>query len=139
LPALVSATATNFNVREVSADKAYAALSNYAAIEKAGAVPFIAFKSNATGKAGGLWEKMFHYFSFRREDFLRHYHKRSNVESTFSMIKAKFGDAVRSKTDVAMKNEVLAKIVCHNIVCLIHEMYELGVEPAFWQATAGGY
>ncbi len=31
-----------------------------------------------------------------------------------------------------MKNEVLAKIVCHNIVCVIHEMYELGIEPEFW-------
>ena len=33
------------------------------------------------------------------------YHKRSNVESTFSMIKAKFRDHVRSKTPVAMVNE----------------------------------
>ena len=39
---------------------------------------------------------------------------------------------MRSKTDVAMKNEVLCKILCHNIVVLIHEMYELGIEPAFW-------
>ena len=36
---------------------------------------------------------MFHFFSLNRETFLSHYHKRSNVESTFSMIKAKFGDA----------------------------------------------
>ena len=39
---------------------------------------------------------MFHYFQFRRDEFLAHYHKRSNVESTFSMIKAKFGDHLRS-------------------------------------------
>ena len=31
-----------------------------------------------------------------------------------------------------MKNEALATILCHNIVCLIHEMYELGIEPTFW-------
>jgi hypothetical protein len=31
-----------------------------------------------------------------------------------------------------MKNEVLAKIVCHNICCLISAMYELGVDPVFW-------
>lgn len=75
---------------------------------------------------------MFHYFCFRRDEFLEHYHKRSNVESTFSMIKAKFRDHVRSKTDVAMKNEVLCKLVCHNICCVIQEMYELGIEPKFW-------
>jgi len=53
--------------------------------------------------------------NFNRAEFLQHYHKRSNVESTFSMIEAKFCDHVRSKTDVAMVNEVLCKIVCHNI------------------------
>ena len=63
---------------------------------------------------------------------LEHYHKRSNVESTFSMIKRKFGDSLRSKTDVAMVNEALAKVLCHNIVVLIHEMYELGIDPIFW-------
>lgn len=48
------------------------------------------------------------------------------------MIKAKFRDHVRSKTDVAMQNEVLCKILCHNICCLIQAMYELGIEPTFW-------
>ena len=59
---------------------------------------------------------MFHYYNLNREDFLRHYHQRSNAESTFSMVKAKFRDSVRSTTDVAMKNEVLCKMVCHNLV-----------------------
>lgn len=75
---------------------------------------------------------MYHYWQFNRDEFLQHYHKRSNVESTFSMIKAKFGDAVRSKTDVAMVNEVLCKIVCHNICCLIREAQELGISSVFW-------
>src|SRR4051812_13419445 len=84
------------------------------------------------GRGSRLREKMFHHFSLRREDYLAHYHKRSNVESTFSMIKAKFRDHVRSKTDVAMKNEVLCKIICHNICCLIQESHELGIDTAFW-------
>ena len=132
LPEMVKTTAQNFKMREYSADKAYGSVSNYEALMDVGAMPFIAFKSNHTGAAGGLWEKMFHYFSFRKEDFLSHYHKRSNIESTNSMIKAKFRDNVRSKGGVAMKNEVLAKIVCHNICCIIQEMHELGIEPEFW-------
>ncbi|MGB2603881.1 MAG: hypothetical protein WBC78_09810 [Candidatus Sulfotelmatobacter sp.] len=52
---------------------------------------------------------------------------RSNAESTVSMMKRKFGDSVRGKTDVAMTNEVLC-----NLVVLIHEMYELGIDPVFW-------
>jgi hypothetical protein len=63
---------------------------------------------------------------------LQRYHKRSNVESAFSMMKRKFGDSLRSKTDVAMVNETLCKILCHNLVVLIHEMCELGIDPVFW-------
>jgi len=131
LPTLVETTAQNFTVKEVSADKGYSGRGSHDAIEKVGAVPFIAFKSNTTGDVGGLFQKMFHYFQFKREDFLAHYHKRSNVESTVMMVKSKFGDAVRSKSDVAAKNEVLCKILCHNVCCLISAIYELGIEPVF--------
>lgn len=56
-----------------------------------------------------------------------------NVESTFSAIKRKFGDSVRSKTDAAMKNEVLCKILAHNLTCLIQEQETLGIAPIFWK------
>ena len=131
LPYLVDMTAENFFVREVSADKAYASARNYDAIGRYGATPFIAFKSSHPGRGGRLWEKMYLHFQLRREDFLAHYHKRSNVESTFSMIKAKFRDHVRSKTPVAMVNEVLCKLICHNICVLIQEAHELGIEVKF--------
>jgi hypothetical protein len=49
------------------------------------------------------------------------------------MVKAKFGDAVRSKTETAMKNEVLCKLLCHNLCCVIHSQIELGIEAIFWQ------
>jgi transposase len=129
--ALVKKTKENFTIREISADKGYLSEENISTAFEAGAVPFIMFKQNSTDTKGGLWEKMFHYFQFNKDEFLQHYHKRSNVESTFSMIKAKFGDHIRSRTDVAMKNEALAKILCHNICCVIQSMYELGVAPAF--------
>jgi transposase len=129
LPSLVDSTAKNFDVKEVSADKGYTGYENHEAIAKLGAMPFIAFKHNATGEKGGVFEKMFHYFQFNREDFLAHYHRRSNVESTVMMIKTKFGDSLRSKGDAAQKNEVLAKVLCHNICCLISAMYELGIDP----------
>ena len=58
----------------------------------------------------------------------------SNVESTFSMIKAKFRDHVRSKTDTAMKNEVLCKFLCAHTsrLWLIQSQCELGIAPVFW-------
>lgn len=65
------------------------------------------------------------------ERVLSHYHKRSNVESTFMAIKAKFGDAVRSRTPIAQANEVFCKILCHNICCVIASMHEMGIDPEF--------
>ena len=62
-----------------------------------GAMPYIAFKSTHTGRGGGLWAKMFHMFHFNQAEFAAHYHKRSNVESTFSMIKAKFRDTFAAR------------------------------------------
>lgn len=130
---LVRKTAEGFVIGEVCADKAYASMENFEAVADCGGTGFIAFKSNHNGSCGGLFEKMFHYFQYRRDEFLKHYHQRSNVESTFSMIKRKFGDAVRSRTDTAMTNEVLCKILCHNLVVLIHEQHELGIEVEFWK------
>jgi len=58
------------------------------------------------------------------------YHKRSNVETTFHMIKAKFGQRHRSKTLTAQINEALCKVLCHNLCIVIQSMYELGVDPS---------
>jgi transposase len=75
---------------------------------------------------------MYHYYQYNQEAFMRAYHKRSNVETTFSMIKAKFGERLRSKSVVAQTNEVLCKVLCHNLCCIIQSIYELGIEPTFW-------
>lgn len=139
LPDLVKTTSESFSMSEVSADKAYGSFKNYASIEQCGATPYIVFKSNHTGKGRSgrngngidLWAKMFHYFQFNKEEYMAHYHKRSNVETVFSMIKTKFGGNVRSKTDVAMMNEALCKVICHNICVLIQETHGLGIDISF--------
>jgi transposase len=133
MPDMVRQTAENFTIREWSADKGYSTVENHEVVASVGGQPYIPFKCVATGYSGGLWAKCFHYFSYRREEFLQHYHKRSRAESVFSAIKAKFRDHIRSKSDVAMRNEVLCKVLCYNICCLIQEMYELRIEPEFWQ------
>ena len=129
---LVEETARNFQMAEISADKAYLSHKNVAIAEAVNAVPFIPFKSNTVPTIeDSAWGRMYHYFMLNRNQFLTHYHKRSNVETVFSMIKGKFGDAVRSKRDVGMVNEVLAKVLCHNVCVLIQAIHELGVEPDF--------
>jgi len=131
LKPLVERTAENFEVKEVSGDKAYSSRKNLELVEEIGGTAYIPFKGNTSGKArgSGVWKRMYHYFQFNREEFLQHYHKRSNSETVFHMVKAKFGDSLRSKDKTAQINEVLLKILCHNVCVLIQEMHELGVKP----------
>jgi transposase len=131
---LVETTAKNFIVKEVPADKAYLSYDNLELVDSLGGTAFVPFKSNSTeGDPDTVWRKMWLYYSLRREEFMQHYHLRSNAESTFSMVKAKFRDGVRSKTQVAMKNESLCKFLGHNICVVIQSQCELGIEPVFWQ------
>ena len=58
-------------------------------------------------------------------EFEGHYHLRSNVEITFSALKMKFGDSLKSKNLAAQKNELFCKVIDYNITVLIHEMFEL--------------
>ena len=135
---LVEQTAkAGFKMREVAADKAYISAKNLKATVDHGATPYIPFKSNSQPDRGeDLWAKMFFYYSFKREEFLKHYHKRSNVETTFSMIKAKFGERLRSKTETALINEALCKVLCHNLCVVIQSMYELDITPEFCSEAA---
>ena len=66
-----------------------------------------------------------------RDEFLTQYHRRSNAETTFSAMKRKFGDIIRAKTPIAQRNELLLKVLCHNIVCIVHEVHESGVNVVF--------
>lgn len=131
-PPMLATTTKAFQVDEVSADLAYSSEVNLYTADAMGVAPMIPFKKNATMAKGGLWAKMLHYFQFKRDEFLARYHLRSNVESTISAVKRKFGDSLRSKTDVAMKNETLAKFICQNICVCIQEMHESGIDPTCW-------
>ncbi len=132
---LVKDTVQNFEMTEVSADKAYLSKANLQTAVNNNAIPYIAWKSNSkvTNKEGNhLWNKLYHYYALNQEKFLEHYHKRSNVETTFSMIKAKFGGSLRSKTRTAQINEALCKILAHNICVLNQSIFGLNIKPKFW-------
>lgn len=134
LPELVERTSGRFEIDRVLADKAYLSRKNFAAIEKAGGLPYIPFKVGTTGKGPDLWRRMWAYYQYRHDDFMTIYHARSNVESVFSMMKRKFGAAVRSKLLVAQENEVLCKVIAHNLCVLVMSLYELGIHAEFWKS-----
>ena len=135
---LVEQTARHFTLNHVCADKAYLSENNLKLVDDRGGMAFIPFKPNSRletkyRKRNAVWKNMYYFFHLHQDKFMQYYHKRSNVETTFSMIKGKFGERLRSKTQTAQVNEILCKILCHNICCVIHAMYELGIEPNFYR------
>jgi len=129
LPPLIKKTAENFRMLEVSADKAYSSRKNHNIINEVGATPYIPFKKNAVSNSRGsmIWTKMYNQFLNNNEEFLEHYHQRSNVETTFSMIKRKFGNSIRTKKEKSQITEILMKCLCHNLAVLVTESYEQGL------------
>jgi transposase len=135
-PLVDHAAQQGFNLKEISADKGYIGADNLMTTLRHGAVPYIPFKSNAVAHSdweakSQLWTRMLEFYNEHRAEFLQHYHKRSNVETTFHMIKAKFGQRLRSKSLTAQINEALCKVLCHNLCVVIQSVHELGIETNF--------
>lgn len=131
---LVEVTSRNFNMREVSADKAYFGAENMRSALLAGATPFMPFKSNSRLDAdykSTVWKEALYRFLHRQAEFRAHYNKRNNVETAFHMIKSGFGSRLLTISRDAQYNEALCKVLCHNLCVLIQAIYELGIDPSF--------
>lgn len=138
-PLLLKGT-ESFEIQNVVADKAYGSRKNVALVAEIGANPWIALRSNVQAAStytvmnqrqrqdSMAWRWLWHTYNLHRDAFLARYHARSNAESTFSAMKRVFGDTLRSKNRAAQENELLLKVIAFNITCLIHSIFELGVE-----------
>ena len=94
LPDLLKQTMKNFDVRELSADKAYGSKENFRVMDSFGVAAFVPFKITAKiDPKCETWSRHLSEFLFNQERFLPHYHRRSNVETVMFMLKAKFGAA----------------------------------------------
>ena len=106
LPALLARTRVHHDVREVSADKAYSSVENHNMLDSFGVEAFIPFKVNAVANPKApTWSRHLCEFTLNQERFLAHYHRRSNVETVFAMMKARFGASVASRLPTAQVNE----------------------------------
>lgn len=130
---LIKQTANNFDIRQISADKGYSSRKNMDIASKLGIIPYMAFKSNATRHSRGsdIWKQMFTLFNKYQAEFDKEYHKRSNIESVWSMIKARFGFNLKSMKEYTQDNEILLKVLCHNLCVLVQEIFLRGIEIDF--------
>ena len=121
-------TKRKFKIRNFLGDKGYQSKKNINIIRDLGGTAIIPFKKNQTGKChhkgdNFTYKKLFNFFHTNKEAFMHLYHKRSNVESCFSMIKRKFGNNIKCKKEISQDNEILAKVLVHNICVLIQEIF----------------
>lgn len=125
------------DVREVSADKAYSSIENHDVLEPFGVEAFVPFKVNAVvNPKAPVWSRHLVEFTLNQERFLAHCHRRSNAETVFAMIKARFGASVASRLPTARANEVLAMCIAHNMCCVTKAIFTAGLAPAFWQGAS---
>jgi transposase len=135
LKKLYDTTRENFRVKNNAMDNAYLSLENLHLMMDNGTLPLVPFKANSRpdhSSGDPLWARLFHFYKYNEEWLRRRYHKRSNIESTNSMVKRKFGAGLMSRKFEAQVNEILCKIICHNLCVLIQSMYDLGIQVSFW-------
>ena len=123
-----------FEFETVSGDGAYTGYLNYEAADSWGVTAFLPFDSRHVRPSDSdqsTWAKAYRFQAENPDEWKAGYHPRSNVETGFSTVKRLFDETIRSNKLDAQVNELLIKMLCHNIVVLIHEMFELGIYPFF--------
>ena len=123
-----------FDVQRISADGAYTGRSNYEAANRWGVTAYLPFDGRHVQPPDSdqsTWAKAYRFQAESLDEWKAGYHPRSNVETGFSSAKRLFDETIRSNKLDAQINELLIKMLCHNIVVLIHEMFALGIYPFF--------
>lgn len=133
LPTVVGDRPRHFQFQDFVGDRAYGSREVYNFLDKAGLDVYIPFKrtSSSAAKGSRLWKEMYEFFKRCPEEYNMHYHQRSNVESTFHMLKQRFGHNLLTKGFTANQNEIKTRILCHNLCVLIQEAAERGIIADF--------
>ena len=131
----VDKTAENFKCNEFSGDGKYWCKENCRKVHEAGAKPYFKVHKNYAGRSrGGFhWKEMNLEFKKNPEEYKKHYHKRSNVESTNMSKKMIHGNKVYSKLNSARINEETLRWINHNINILNRAKYEWNIIPRFME------
>ena len=139
---LTSTTLSEHEVIDMCVDMGYLSNNHYEFMDSLGINLWMPFKSNSkesspNRRPDGPWERAFHFFHLNRDEFLKRYHPRSISETGFSMIKANYSDLLRGRNLIAQYNELLCKVLAHNVCCLITAMYEFDLDLSFGKKDSG--
>jgi len=132
----VDKTAENFRISEWSGDGMYWAKLNCDKVADKGGKPYFKCKTGRTawnGKQDGhpSWKEMNLKFKNNPEEYGKHYHKRSNIESANHSKKALHGDKVYSRLNSARINEETLRWINHNQAVLNRARHEWNIHAKF--------
>lgn len=134
----VDKTAENFKVGEWSGDGTYWCKKNCGKVSEVGGRPYFKCKTGRTawnGKQDGYpsWKEMNKESKENKEEYDRHYHKRSNIESANQSKKMLHGNKVYSKLNSARVNEETLRWINHNLNVLNRAKHEWNITPKFME------
>src|SRR3989344_2245297 len=129
----VDKTAENFKINEWSGDGKYWCKANCKKINEVGAKPYFKVWKNWSGKSRGCmqWKLMNLESKNNPKEYGKHYHKRSNVESTNHSKKVLHGNKVYSHLTSSRVNEETLRWINHNINVLNRAKHEWKINPKF--------
>lgn len=115
-----------WDLGDVYADSGYLSSNNCWAIVMKGGTPFIRPKKTTTGKTskGRAFAEMIERYKENKEDWMKKYHQRSNIEAVFSSLKRKLGGYVTSIKRRIQHTEVALKIIVYNLMILAKKIVE---------------
>ena len=110
----------------VYADSGYLSLNNCWVIKEKGGTLYIRLKKTTTGgrNNGSAFTEMIKRYKENKEDWMKNYHQRSNIETVFSSLKRKLGGYVTSIKRGIQHVEIALKIIVYNLIILARKIVE---------------
>ena len=121
-----------YEFNHVYADSGYLSVNNCRVIVSKGGTPFIRPKKTTTGHGtynqkqmyGNPFTDMIQSYNQNREDWMKKYHQRSNIEAVFSSLKRRLGGFVTSIKRNIQQIEIALKIIVYNLMILVRKIVE---------------
>jgi hypothetical protein len=131
---LVLGTNKKFKIKELYVDSAYLSRENTVFCESLNIKLFVKPKENTITKPldYSSWKRAItRYYEDQVKEEERRYSLRVNIESAFHMLKTVLSDFTRHKIHNARINEILLRVACHNIRCLVLAYYHGKIDFPF--------
>jgi len=122
------------NIISIAGDKNYLSKANVKIASELGCTPYLTPKKNNRSEPeqkGSLWNENIDRYREGSEEDAERFGQRKQIETTFSMIKLRFGKELGSKTFQAQINEALCLAICHNLRVLIFNRELHGTDLTF--------